>query len=82
MTNIQALCHTAAPHLLAQQAAQHSELPAAAVHIVRLAAGVVVADVDQHQLRHACTHASGLLSWHNNYGTAQSIMMRGVGVPQ
>jgi hypothetical protein len=41
------------PHLLAEQAPQHPKLPAAAVNAIRLAAGVVVADVDKHQLQDA-----------------------------
>ena len=40
-------------YLLAEQAAQHPKLPAAAVDAIRLAAGVVVADINEHQLQHA-----------------------------
>jgi hypothetical protein len=43
------------PHLLAEQAAQNSKLSAAAVDAISLAAGVVVADIDEHQLQHAHT---------------------------
>ena len=42
-------------HLLAEQAAQNPKLPAAAVDAIRLAAGMVVADIDEHQLQHAHT---------------------------
>ena len=40
-------------YLLAEQAAQHPKLPAAAVDAIRLAAGVVVADINEHQLQYA-----------------------------